>query len=113
MTMQDIFAATNADSPFTPGLLEQTDEGRRALFGALRPDFLRTNQQQALFRQMFDTVFQDFETGAARDILANKTPSTFVDFLQNRKLGREARRSGIGGLQRSPISAPANFLFDR
>jgi len=101
-----------SSSPFTPVQLETTDEGRRALFGALRPGFLQTGQQKDIFRSMFDRIFDDYQTQVGQAALTGGAPSTFTDFLKGRDLGRQTRREGIGR-NTSPLVSAANFLFNR
>ncbi len=61
--------------------LEETEEGRRILFGGLFPENQSFGQQQQQ-QQLFIPTFNRFLSQIGQDLQAERQPTTFSDFAR-------------------------------
>ena len=104
-------------------MLSDTAEGRRIGFQTFLNQFAQRPQQRQLtsfnrpyFSNLQNQAENEFFGQAGQRILADQSPQSFTDFLNdNFNLGRRARRAPTQqmGTGISRFASPARFLFNQ
>jgi hypothetical protein len=92
------------------GFFEETDLGRRLLFGAAVPQGIGESDKRRISENLFVPSFNQFLTQIGGQLQRGQKPSSFTDFVQNdfnltRGLARLPEQSTPG------LTSRANFGF--